>query len=301
MNDVVASVVIPTHGRPQQLLGCLKALASQTLTDPWEVVVVDDGSNVPVEAGATAFGDRTPIRVIRQENAGPAAARNRGVKAARGEFIAFTDDDCRPDPEWLATLVQAARQRPRALVGGTTFNGLPDQLFASTSQMIIDLVYEHFNPNPDEAYFVTSNNMLCGRDGYLAIQGFDASFPRAGAEDRDFCDRWRAAGWPIVWRPCARVEHRHCQTLGTFLDLHFRYGRGAYLYQAKRRHRGSGDMRDDVNFHSSLPRRVCKQLFSRGGLRRQAGVVSGLVLWQLANAAGFAAEAISRFRSKRPS
>jgi glycosyltransferase involved in cell wall biosynthesis len=301
MNDIVASVVIPTYGRPRQLLDCLEALASQTLTDSWEVVVVDDGSDVPVEVDAMVFGDGMPIRVIRQENAGPAVARNRGVQAARGEFIAFTDDDCRPEPEWLATLVQAARQRPHALIGGTTFNGLTEQIFASTSQMVIDLVYEHFNANPDDAYFVTSNNMLCARGSYLTLQGFDASFSRAGAEDRDFCDRWRAAGWPIVWRPCARVEHRHSQTLRKFLDLHFRYGRGAYIYQAKRRDRGSGDMRDDMNFHRSLLHRVGRWSFTRGDLRRKVGIASGLVLWQLANAGGFAAEAICRLRGKYPS
>ena len=301
MNDFVASVVIPTCGRPRQLLDCLEALAAQTLADAWEVIVVDDGSVPPIDFAALDFGDRLRLHGIRQPNTGPAGARNSGVQAARGEWIAFTDDDCRPEPEWLETLVEAARRRPGALVGGTTFNGLPEHVFSATSQFIIDLVYEHFNTDPDDAYFVTSNNMLCPRDGYLALGGFDPTFPRAGAEDRDFCDRWRAACRPIVWRPAARIEHRHPQTLRTFLDIHFRYGCGAYTYQAKRRDRGSGSMRDDLGFHRSLLGRVGTWLLAPGSVRRKAGTVAGLAIWQLANAAGFASEALSRLREKRPS
>lgn len=301
MNDLVASVVIPTCGRPRQLLDCLEALAAQTLPDSWEVIVVDDGSIPPIDFAALGFGDRLRLRGVRQSNTGPAGARNSGVQAARGELIAFTDDDCRPEPEWLETLVEAARRRPGALVGGTTFNGLPEQVFASTSQLIIDLVYEHFNTDPDDAYFVTSNNMLCSRDGYLALGGFDPMFPRAGAEDRDFCDRWRAACWPIVWRPAARVEHQHRQTLSTFLDIHFRYGRGAYAYHAKRRERHSGSIRDDLGFHRSLLHRVGRWLCTPGSVWRKAGTVAGLVIWQFANAAGVASESLSRRREKRPS
>ena len=80
-----------------------------------------------------------------------------------------------------------------------------------------------------------------------------------------------------------------------------RYGRGAYTYQAKRRDRHTGSMRDDLGFHRSLPRRVGRWLLGPGSVRRKAGTVAGLVIWQVANAAGFALEALSRVRGKRPS
>lgn len=292
----VATVVVPTFGRPRQVEACLEALTAQTLREPWEVVVVDDGSPEPLTGLAERFAGRLDLRVIRQDNAGPAAARNRGVGEARGTFIAFTDDDCLPERDWLATLVGAARERPYALVGGTTINGLPHELFASTSQMIVDLVYEHFNADPERAYFFASNNVLCPRERFLALGGFDATFPRAGAEDRDFCDRWRMAGWPLVWRPAARVEHRHSQTLWKFLDLHYRYGRGARLYQARRRIRQSGTMQDDLGFHATLPRRVCRRLVDSADPPHWWGaVVAAIALWQVTNAAGFAAEALGGY------
>jgi GT2 family glycosyltransferase len=291
VSEPVAAVVVPSCGRPRQLRQCLDALALQTLPEPWEVVVVDDGSPDPLGSLADEFGGRLDLRVIRQANAGPAAARNRGVHESRGTFVAFTDDDCLPHRDWLVTLLTAARERPEALVGGTTVNGLPEELFASTSQLIVDLVYEHFNADPENAYFLTSNNMLCRRELFLAVGGFDATFPRAGAEDRDFCDRWRMTGRPLLWRPRALIDHHHSQSLVKFVDLHLRYGRGAHLYQAKRRQRGSGTMSQDLAFHSTLSRRVRDRLRLHQGVSRRAALLAALILWQLANAAGFAVEA----------
>lgn len=286
------SVVVPTFGRPRQIEACLEALAAQSFREPWETVVVDDGSPEPVAGLAERFASRLDLRVVRQANAGPAAARNRGVAEAHGGLIALTDDDCRPEPAWLETLVAGARERPGAMVGGTTWNGLPEELFASTSQLIVDLVYEHFNADPDNAYFFASNNLLCPRDRFRSIGGFDETFSRAGAEDRDFCDRWRTAGWPLVWRPAARVEHRHSQSAWKFIDLHVRYGRGAYRYQAKRRERGSGTMQDDFGFHSDLPRRLRRRLAGCTPPQRGVFVVAALALWQVANAVGFFAEGL---------
>jgi GT2 family glycosyltransferase len=294
MHEPLVTVVIPTYGRPRQLKACLAALAEQTLAEPWEVVVVDDGSPQTLDSVGPAWSGRLDLRVIRQDNAGPAAARNRGVQEARGTFIAFTDDDCLPEPQWLDTLVRAARERPGALVGGTTLNGLGSELLASTSQLIVDLVYAHFNADPAHAYFLASNNVLCPKESFFALGGFDHTFPRAGAEDRDFCDRWRSAGWPLIWRPDARVEHRHSQTFRKFIDLHVRYGRGAYLYQARRKQRRSGTMQDDLGFHNTLPRLVHRHLAERKDpILAKLGLIAALALWEMANAAGFAAEYLS--------
>lgn len=294
MNEPLVSVVIPTYARPVRLHDCLAALARQTMPpDTFEIVVVDDGSPHPVVPPADTTQAGPAIRIIRQPNAGPSAARNRGVAEARGELIAFTDDDCLPTPGWLESLVTAHRQCPDALVGGITFNGLTDDVFATTSQMIIDLVYEHFNADEVAAYFLASNNVLCRRADYRELGGFDTSFPRAGAEDRDFCDRWRASGRSLRLVPTATLEHRHAQNLKQFLSLHYRYGRGAYLYQAKRRLRGTGTMTHDMNFHRRLLRRLPRHFQKHRGLFRKAQIVTAILLWQVANAIGFFDEAIA--------
>jgi hypothetical protein len=99
--------------------------------------------------------------------------------------------------------------------------------------------------------------------------------------------------WPIVWQQAAHVEHRHSQTLRTFLDLHFRYGRGAHRYQSIRRKRKSGTMHEDLGFHTTLLRRVARRLVGRGDLAASIGTAAALIAWQLANAAGFAFEALA--------
>ena len=300
MNTPLVSIVIPTYARPERLRECLVALARQTMpADAFEIVVVDDGSPQPVVPPEDTTPAGPTIRIIRQPNAGPSAARNRGVAEAGGKLIAFTDDDCLPTPTWLESLVTAHRQFPDALVGGITFNGLTDDFFATTNQMIIDLVYEHFNADETSAYFLTSNNILCSRAAYFELGGFDTSFSRAGAEDRDFCDRWRASGRPLRLLPTATIEHRHAQNLQHFLELHYRYGLGAYRYHSKRRERGSGSMAQDMNFHGTLMRRLPRHLQKHRGLFRKAQIVTALLLWQAANALGFANEAATTtFRSK---
>ena len=292
--DLVVSVVIPTYARPKQLRACLGALTRQTLPpSTFEVIVVDDGSPEPLDTIVAEFAPSLQVRLFRQENAGPSAARNVGARQASAPLLAFTDDDCLPGPEWLENLLRGERETPGALVGGSTVNGLADDLFATTSQFIIDLVYEHFNADPLAAYFFASNNMLCRRDRLLELGGFDGLYHRAGAEDRDFCDRWRAAGLRLVWRRDATIEHRHAQSLREFCGLHFRYGRGAHVYQSKRRERGTGTMHADMGFHLTLPGRVWKKLGRPWGVWNSIRIGAALVLWQVVNAAGFAAEALT--------
>jgi GT2 family glycosyltransferase len=286
MDNPIASVVIPTRNRPHAVERCLDALAAQTLPPgSFEVIVVDDGGEPALALDPARWASKFELKVIRQNNTGPAGARNRGVAEACGEFLAFTDDDCLPTPAWLEKFVAALREKPDAMVGGSTYNGLKDDLFAETSQFIVQLVYEHFNRDPANAYFFASNNMAMRRDNFLEIDGFDPSF-RVASEDREFCDRWRLRGRPLVWERNALIEHRHAQSLAGFCRLHFRYGQGAFHYQAIRKERGSGGMTQDLGFHRELPRLVRSQLASCApGLT--LGVLANLCVWQCLNAAGF--------------
>jgi glycosyltransferase involved in cell wall biosynthesis len=298
MDSLFASVVIPTRNRPQAVEHCLDALAGQTMpAGSFEVIVVDDGSDPALVLDPARWASKFALKLIRQQNTGPAGARNSGVSEARGEFLAFTDDDCLPTPTWLEKLVAALRENPETMVGGSTFNGLKNDLFAETSQLILEMVYEHFNRDPANAYFFASNNIACRNDCYLASGGFDADFDSPAAEDREFCDRWRMQGRPLVWEKNAMIEHRHAQTLAGFCRLHFRYGQGAFFYQSKRKLRGSGTMAQDLGFHRELPRLVLSQLSSCAPIL-VLGVLANLFVWQCVNAAGFFCAAGCRLFSR---
>jgi glycosyltransferase involved in cell wall biosynthesis len=103
------SVIIPTYNRPALLRETLRSVSNQTFTD-FEIIVVDDGSTVPgVEDVCAEFLE---CRYFRQENMGRSSARNRGIGEARGELIAFVDDDDLWKPEKLARQVAFLDQNP---------------------------------------------------------------------------------------------------------------------------------------------------------------------------------------------
>ncbi len=284
--DPLVSVIVPTFSRPRALRECVAALALQSLPEGrFEIVVVDDGS--PPASNPEPLPAVAGLRVIRQANAGPAAARNAGAREARGSILAFTDDDCRPSPAWLSTLLGPLADRRDLLVGTLTWNALSGSPCAHASQRIVDLVYEHFNRDPAKAYFLTSNNCACHRESFLEAGGFDTTFPQAGAEDREFCDRWRMLGRPIrlVCEPL--VAHYHEQGVREFWSICHRYGRGAYHYQALRQRRGSGTIKEDLGFHQRLLKELPGILAKEPGPAARLRLLSLLAMWQVANATGF--------------
>lgn len=234
----VASIIVPSFNRPERLRGCLGALGALE-GGPYDVVVVDDGSGEPLAPVVAEFGGLA--RCLRQDNAGPAAARNAGAAAARAGFLAFTDDDCRPEPGWVAALLARHGGEAGRLVGGRVVNLLPDNPYAAASQSLCDFLYEWWGAEAGEMPFFTSNNMGLSRDRFEALGGFDTSFPLAAGEDRDFGLRWRAAGGSLAYAPGAVVGHAHALTLKGFLRQHANYGRGAHhlhrAMDARRDHR----------------------------------------------------------------
>lgn len=221
---VECSVIVPTYNRPERLDQCLAALTAQEGA-AFEVIVVDDGSERPVAPICEKHGPR--VRHIRQDNAGPARARNTGAATARGRFLAFTDDDCRPRPDWLARLAAAHGGVTTRMVGGLVLNGLTDDRFAAASQALCDFLYDYFDAAGGSAPFFTSNNVGLDRDGFERLGGFDTSFGRAAAEDRDFGIRWREAGGELRFVETAVVDHFHHLSLGKFWRQHANYGAGA--------------------------------------------------------------------------
>ena len=299
MTPIDATVVIPSRNRQLHLQRCLTALSAQRIPHgAFEVVVVDDESEPPLDLNPKRWAGSFSLTVVRQRRTGPAGARQRGVAEARGRVIAFTDDDCLPAPSWLSALTASLTEHPDALIGGSTFNGLEDDLWAQASQLTLELVYAFFNRAPGQPTFFASNNIACQRHRYLESGGFDTRFPYAAAEDREFCDRWKMQGRPLLWDPRAVVEHQHAQSLREFVRLHFRYGQGAAVYHSIRHARHSGSIANDIGFHFGLPS-AAWTLVSRYGPRVRLALLMRLALGQAANAAGFAHAHASRWLSRQ--
>ncbi len=290
------SVVVPTYQRGTALERCLHALASQTLErDRFEVIVVDDGSIAPPRAAVARASALLDVRLIEQANAGPASARNAGARAARGEYVVFTDDDCRPDPGWLRAIDLSATRHPGCAIGGRVVNALGDGLYSSASQLLIEFLYDYFNVDVEGGRFFITSNLAQPTRSFHAIGGFDVTFPLAAAEDRDLCDRWREAGLAMVYCNDAIVHHAHDLGLRSYCRQHFNYGRGAFHLHRARARRGERPLRvEPPRFYS----RLVGYPFGRGEGARAVPLSALMALSQGVYVLGYVSE---RVRSRVPS
>lgn len=290
------SVVVPTFERGAALESCLASLASQTLErSRFEVIVVDDGSARPPRETIARAAAVIDVRLIEQANAGPASARNTGARAARGEYVVFTDDDCRPDPAWLRAIDAVVVCHPGCAVGGRVVNALGDGLCSSASQLLIEYLYNYFNVDVEGGRFFITSNLALPAPAFHAIGGFDESFPLAAAEDRDLCDRWHEAGLAMLYADEAVVHHAHALGLRSFCRQHFNYGRGAFHLHCARAKRGERPLRvEPPHFYS----RLVGYPFGRAPLARALPLAALMALSQAVYVIGYATE---RLRSRAPS
>ena len=286
------SIVIPTHGRPENLWRCLQAIGGlQYPTDRFEVIVVDDGSPVAVETSVASFGESFPLRVIRQENRGPAVARNTGMQSAAGSLVAFTDDDCLPDRDWLGQLAERHNRYPDAALGGRVRNALPHRICSESSQLLVDYLYQYYETLSKGIGFFTSNNLAFPTAGLKRLGGFDETFPLAAGEDREICDRWTRHGMPLLYVPEAIVHHAHDLNISRFARQQFNYGRGAWhFHNLRKRHTNTGHRVEPARFYLGM----ILYPFGKRSWLRSAQASSLMVFSQAANAAGFFYERFSR-------
>lgn len=193
----VASVIVPARDASATLPRTLAALAAQDVEGEYEVVVVDDGSRD--ETAALAAEACGTVRVLRRPPHGPAAARNHGVAAARGDILAFCDADVYPTPGWLAAGIRALREAD--LVQGRV---LPDPT-RSLGPFDRTIWVE------EEAGLYETANLFVRRDCFERVGGFEAWLaPRGGkalAEDVWFGYRARRLGARTAFSAEALAHH----------------------------------------------------------------------------------------------
>jgi cellulose synthase/poly-beta-1,6-N-acetylglucosamine synthase-like glycosyltransferase len=279
MRTAFISVVVPTHDRPAALGACLAALAAQTVRpERFEVIVVDDGGSVEVGDVVDRHQSSLRITLSRRPHAGPAAARNAGAELAQGEVLAFTDDDCAPDPDWLATIASAVERSPGCLVGGRTENALSGNRCSEASQAVIAYLYADGLRRTGGLPFVASNNLALEHEFFDKLGGFDPSFPEAAAEDRDLSARCRSAGGSLVYEPAAVVRHAHPLGLSSLLRQYVAYGRGA----RRMAHAGPGIR--SPGFYAGM----LLEPYRHHSLRRAVVVAPLIALTQIGTAIGYA-------------
>lgn len=195
------SVVVATYRRPELLARCLRALADLDY-DPasYEVIVADDAADDSTRQQVHGIAGHTNAALVYASvtrNHGPAAARNVGWRQARAPIIAFTDDDCVPDPGWLNAGVRALEEDPRlAAVSGQVIVPLPDK----------PTDYERDAAGLASGEFVTANCFI-RRSALEGVGGLDEGFRAAWREDSDLQFTLLEAGYQIGKTPDAVVVH----------------------------------------------------------------------------------------------
>jgi glycosyltransferase involved in cell wall biosynthesis len=209
VNPPTVSVVICTYNRAALLGDALDSVLRQSVPPGigFETVVVDDGSTddtaavVRQRAGTSA----TPVRYVRISHGGVSAARNAGLEAARGDWIAFMDDDEIAYPDWLANLLCAALAHDADCVSGRNEIAIGSQPFELAESVRKLLGDNSFMAKPGSTVLPGCGNALIRRSVLAKIDGFDPAL--VYGEDADFFRRARRAGARIVFAPDARITH----------------------------------------------------------------------------------------------
>lgn len=232
------SVVIPTHDRLEVLPEVLAALERQDGAPEFEVVVVDDGSQPPTAGFLREWRPPYPHRVLHQPPSGPAVARNAGVRAAGGRWVAFLGDDTVPRADWLREHRRAHRERGDGRIAVIGYTGWHPRMRRTR---FLDYINEHglqfgyaliddreqvpFN------FFYTSNLSLPRQ--FLLEEPFDEKFPYPAWEDIECSYRLARRGMRLVYEPAARVDHFHPTDLARFASRQEKAGYSAVVFHQR--------------------------------------------------------------------
>lgn len=249
------TVAVCTYRGGPGIAGTLDRLAAQTAGPRMRLLVIDDGS---ADGTAEFCRARDVDVVVHPQNKGLAAARNTALAHADTRYVAFTDDDCEPEPGWVDNLLAAVERHPQAAAWGgpapavsqdgllaryltlsDPLSPLENDLAAGDGPVYRLLRYlsrSAAEPATGErdVYSLAGANMMVRRDVVLAAGGFDERF-RFGGEEEDLFRRLAQDGARVVFTPDAVVGHRFENTLSDLVRRSRAYGRGNARMRAKHR------------------------------------------------------------------
>jgi cellulose synthase/poly-beta-1,6-N-acetylglucosamine synthase-like glycosyltransferase len=225
MTDLpLASVIVPVFDAERTIGGCLAALLEQDYpADRLEILVVDNRSTDRTRAVVARY----PVSVLEERRLQSSyAARNRGLAAARGTVLLFTDADCLPDPRWARMLVAALADEDAGGAAGR-IEPAPASTLVERFQIeerVLDAASAFTRP---ALPFAQTANAAYRRLVFERIGLFDPMLVSGG--DLDLAWRMQRAGWGLAYAPGAVVRHRHRQSFAGLVRLYAKNLHGAAL------------------------------------------------------------------------
>jgi glycosyltransferase involved in cell wall biosynthesis len=252
------SVIIPVRNDAASLRLCLAALQRQDYpADDFEVLVVDNGSADDLPSLRRAY---PAVRWLEEGGTGSYAARNRGLRHAAGEIIAFTDADCVPDPAWLREGVAALAAGNATIIGGEVpfLDPVGRELNAYEILETIMFVLGSVQRLIAERGFAITANLFAPRAVFARVGEFDPAFKSAG--DREWVHRAVARGERLRYSAAAIVRHPRRSTRAAFYRKQRRLV-GGHLTLLRREHPGLGAVLAYLRMVSPLDSRVYRVAF----------------------------------------
>jgi glycosyltransferase involved in cell wall biosynthesis len=215
----VVSVVVLSYNSRQRIDAALRSLQAQDFDEPQEVIVVDSGEDGCAEYLAAAYPEMRLVRSERRLYPGP--ARNAGVRAARGRYVAFLPDDGIAEPDWLRRRV-AKHREGFAAVGGAVTNGTPRHPVGTAGYLI---EYPSLLPSKRvlERQGRTPHSLSYERSLLERLGPFPEDTPTG--EDTVLNLRWVKAGASIGFDPEIKLAHRNLTGLRAYLRHQYAHGR----------------------------------------------------------------------------
>ncbi len=226
------TVVVPIFNARKTAEKCLVSLLRQSYKN-YEIIMVDDCSTDGTYELVKPLVDQSERIRIRQtrENLGAAAARNLGIKEAKGEYIAFTDCDCVVDTQWLERLVDCLATNRGEVAGGAVKTPRETNFFARSLGTL-------HKPAPkliskDEAEDIPTCSAIFKKTLLARMNYFDEAFKFCGGEDTDLCARIKSEKIPIHYAPEAILWHYHKDGFISFIRWRFNSGIGLSRFARK--------------------------------------------------------------------
>lgn len=238
---MTVSVVIPCLNASMHVGQALEGLADQVLDEPWEVVIVDNGSTDDTFTIAEGFADRVSLKLVRATAvAGQWYARNIGVAAARGDSVVFLDADDVPAPGYLAAMRDTLRDADLAAGSLETGRLNPGWIRRSREMGLVDGLTTSMGFLP----FAITACLAIRKGAFESLGGFRRWPAGVPGEDAELCWRAQMSGMTIRAAPDAVLHYRYRDTLGGIARQSVGYGVAqARLY---RRFRSQGMPREGI-------------------------------------------------------
>ena len=223
--DLHYSFVIPVYNRPGELRELLGSMVRQDYGQPFEVLVVEDGSARDSEAVIAEFADRLMLRYFRKANTGPGDSRNYGMQRAAGRYFLLTDSDCILPENYLSAVDRALKSGNPDCFGGPDaahpdFDARQQAIsFAMTSPLTTGGI--RGSRSGSEKFQPRSFNMGISREAFAASGGFGDLHP---GEDPDLSLRLKALGFTLGYIPDAVVYHKRRIRFPAFLRQVYKFG-----------------------------------------------------------------------------